>query len=277
MTTRSRETYKELITLPDLGIPLAEAALLIACEEYPHLSMGPYLDELDRMADRVDRITAADSSPMNTIAAINQVLFVDYGFSGNAGNYYDPRNSFLNDVIERRTGIPITLSTIYMEVARRIGFDIDGVGVPGHFLVKYVSRTDEILIDPYNQGSILTRNDCRGLLPPGQAETAQSVERWLRRVANRHILTRMLANLKAIYLQARTFDRALLMLNLMILTEPDAPALYKERGLLRLQLRQFRGAAADLRWYLNHSPDSQDNSNIESYLRDVNRIRAMMN
>ena len=122
MTTRSRETYKELITLPDLGIPLAEAALLIACEEYPHLSMGPYLDELDRMADRVDRITAADSSPMNTIAAINQVLFVDYGFSGNAGNYYDPRNSFLNDVIERRTGIPITLSTIYMEVARRIGF-----------------------------------------------------------------------------------------------------------------------------------------------------------
>jgi regulator of sirC expression with transglutaminase-like and TPR domain len=277
MTTRSRETFKELITLPDLGIPLAEAALLLACEEYPHLSLTPYLDELDRMADSVERKTATDSSPIETIAAINQVLFLDYGFEGNAEKYYDPRNSFLNDVIERRKGIPITLSAIYIEVARRVGFNIDGVGMPGHFLVKYLSRTEEIFIDPFNQGAILTRDDCRGLLPPEQLETGRSSEQWLRRVTNRHILTRMLVNLRAIYLQAQTFDKALVMLDLMILTEPDTLEFYKERGLLRLQLREFRGAASDLKWFLKHSADSEDNSKIESYLRDVNRIRAMMN
>ncbi len=277
MTTRSRETFKELITLPDLGIPLAEAALLLACEEYPHLSLTPYLDELDRMADSVENKTATDSSPIETIAAINQVLFLDYGFEGNAEKYYDPRNSFLNDVIERRKGIPITLSAIYIEVARRVGFNIDGVGMPGHFLVKYLSRTEEIFVDPFNQGAILTRDDCRGLLPPGQLETGRSSEQWLRRVTNRHILTRMLVNLRAIYLQAQTFDKALVILDLMILTEPDTLELYKERGLLRLQLRQFRGAASDLKWFLKHSADSEDNSKIESYLKDVNRIRAMMN
>jgi regulator of sirC expression with transglutaminase-like and TPR domain len=277
VTQRSRTTFNELITLPDLGIPLAEAALLVACEEYPHLKLGPYLDELDRLADGVEKRTATDSSPIETIAAINQVLFVEYGFEGNGQNYYDPRNSFLNDVIERRTGIPISLSAIYIEVARRIGFDIDGVGIPGHFLVKHVSGTEEIFIDPFNQGSILTVEDCRRLLPPGQFETDQSIEPWLRRVTNRQILTRMLVNLKSIYLQAQTFDKALLMLDLMILTAPDTLELYKERGLLRLQLRQFKGAAADLRWYLNHSPDSADNSKIESYLMDVNRIRTMMN
>jgi len=277
MTARSRETFKELITLPDLGIPLAEAALLLACEEYPHLSLAPYLDELDRMADRVERKTVTDSSAIETIAAINQVLFVDYGFEGNAKKYYDPRNSFLNDVIERRRGIPITLSAIYIEVARRIGFDIDGVGMPGHFLVKHVSRSEEIFVDPFNQGDILTRDDCHRLFPPGQLETGQSAEQWLGRVTNRHILTRMLVNLKAIYLQTETFDKALVILDLMILTEPDALELFKERGLLRLQLRRYSGAASDLKRFLKHSPDSENNSKIEKYLNDVNRIRAMMN
>ena len=277
VTARSRDTFKELITLPDLGVPLAEAALLMACEEYPQLSISPYLDELDHMADDVRERNSSDAAPMETIEAINHVLFVDRGFEGNRGNYYDPRNSFLNDVIERRKGIPITLSAVYIEVGRRIGFEIDGVGMPGHFLVKYASRDQEIFIDPFNRGSILTRDDCRRLLVPGQLAGDQSVEQWLRRVTNRHILTRMLANLKAIYLQAQTFDKALVMLDLMMLTEPETPELYKERGLLRLQLRQFHGAAADLKWYLKHAPEGEDNTDIESYLKDVNRIRAMMN
>lgn len=281
MTARSRATFKELITLPDLGVPLAEAALLMACEEYPHLSIGPYLDELDHIAELVRRRTAPGVSPADapreTIDAINHVLFIDYGFEGNAENYYDPRNSFLNDVIDRRSGIPITLSAIYIEVSRRIGFEIDGVGMPGHFLVKYSSRDEEVFIDPFNKGSLLTPEDCRKLLVPGQLENDQSVEQWLRRVTNRHILTRMLANLKAIYLQAQTLDKALAMLDLMILTEPGALELYKERGILRLQLRLFDGAARDLKWYLKHAPDSADNSTVESYLKDVNRIRVMMN
>ena len=275
MTTRSRQTFKELITLPDLAIPLADAALLLACEEYPQLSLSPYLDELDRMAEKVSQRLGGNGSPLDTIHAINGVLFTDYGFRGNDSNYYDPRNSFLNEVIDRRTGIPITLSAIYIEVAQRIDLRVEGVGLPGHFIVKHRSRNDEIFIDPFNQGSILTRDQCRGLLRHVQLDPDE--EFWLRRVTNRQILVRMLTNLKVIYMKAKTFDKALLILELMVLTQPGAAELYKERGLLRLQERQFKGALEDLEHYLKNRPDAPDRSEIEDYLKNLGRIRAMRN
>ena len=275
MTTRSRQTFKELITLPDLAIPLAEAALLLACEEYPQLSLSPYLDELDRMAENVRQRLRGNGSPLDTIHAINDVLFTDCAFRGNDSNYYDPRNSFLNEVIDRRTGIPITLSAIYIEVAQRIDLRVEGVGLPGHFIVKHRSRNEEIFIDPFNQGSILTRDQCRGFLRNVQLD--QDEQLWLRRVTNRQILIRMLTNLKVIYLKAKTFDKALLILELMVLTQPSAPELYKERGLLRLQERQFKGATEDLEHYLKNRPDAPDRSEIEDYLKNLGRIRAMRN
>jgi regulator of sirC expression with transglutaminase-like and TPR domain len=277
MTTRSRETFRELVTLPDLGVPLAEAALLMACEEYPQLSLTPYLDQLDKMSGCVQLQTSPEASPMEIIEAINQVLFVDYGFQGNSKSYYDPRNSFLNEVIERRTGIPITLSAIYIEVARRFGFRIDGVGVPGHFLVKHTSPTEEIFVDPYNSGSILTRKDCQQLLLQTNADRTLSDDYLLRRVTNRQIVMRILANLKAIYLNAQTFDKAVSILDLMLLTRPDAFDLYRERGLLQLQLHKFDAAARDLTRYLQHSPESAAHSNVKRYLKDISRIRAMRN
>ena len=277
MTARSRATFKQLVTLPDLGIPLAEAALLMACEEYPQLSLSPYLDELDHMGQRVRERLGRSSSAIATIEAINQVLFVEYGFEGNTKNYYDPRNSFLNDVIERRTGIPITLSAIYIEVANRVGLKIDGVGVPGHFVVKHTSPTDEVFVDPFNQGSVLSREECRTRLLPERPENGHREDFWLRRVTNRQIVTRMLANLRAIYFQAQTLDKALVIPDLMVLADPDVLSLYRERGLLRLRLRKFDAAARDLRWYLRNAPPSADNSTLEGYLKDVDRLRATRN
>lgn len=282
MSTRSRRTFEELVTLPDLGIPLAETALLLACEEYPHLSLGPYLDRLDALAERVERRRVASGEPLGTIGAINDVLFGDEGFRGNTDDYYDPRNSFLNDVLDRRTGIPIALSTIYIEVSRRVGFRVDGVGIPGHFVVKHVDARAEIFIDPFHGGSILTRDECHALALRNQpAESAApgpgEFERWLRRVPNRQILVRMLNNLKLIYVHGSAFDKALGMLDLMVIAEPRAPVLYRERGMIRLGLRRYREAAADLGRYLEMMPDAGDREEIETHLTDIRRIRALMN
>ncbi len=277
MTTRSRQTFEQLITLPDLGIPLAEAALLMACEEYPQLSLRPYIDQLDTMADSVRATLGDDAQPLETIDRINHVLFVDYGFRGNTSDYYDPRNSFLNDVIDRRVGIPITLSAIYLEVARRLEFPVEGVGMPGHFVVKYRSGDEEIFLDPFNAGSVLTRQQCCDFIGQMKLEDGQSTDRWLRRVTNRQILARILNNLKVIYLKVEAFDKALTMVDLLVVIEPAAEVLYRDRGLLRLQVRDFDGAARDLKRYLKNRPEADDREDIEKYLKDLHRIRAMMN
>jgi len=140
VSIRSRKTFQQLVTLPDAAIPLAETALMIACEEYPQLELSPYLDLLDEIAESAQRKRSPSDSPIETVGKINSVVFDTYGFRGSVEDYYDPRNSFFNDVLDRRIGIPITLSTLYIEVARRINFPIVGVGMPGHFLVKHWDR-----------------------------------------------------------------------------------------------------------------------------------------
>src|SRR5215510_5266074 len=156
VSARSRKTFHQLVTLPDAAIPLAEAALIMACEEYPQLELSPYLDKLDQMADVARQALDPSDSPTDTAAKINAVLFETYGFRGNTNDYYDPRNSFFNDVLDRRVGIPITLSTVYIEVARRLDFAIAGVGMPGHFLVKYSDRREEFFVDAFSGGQILS-------------------------------------------------------------------------------------------------------------------------
>ena len=181
VSTRSRKTFQQLVTLPDAAIPLAETALMIACEEYPQLELSPYLDLLDEIAESAQRKRSPSDSPIETVGKINSVVFDTYGFRGNVEDYYDPRNSFFNDVLDRRMGIPITLSTLYIEVARRINFPIVGVGMPGHFLVKYWDRREEFFLDPYNRGEILTREDCRKRLVAQYGEGVEFNDRLLAR------------------------------------------------------------------------------------------------
>jgi regulator of sirC expression with transglutaminase-like and TPR domain len=277
MSTRSRRTFKELVTLPDNAIPLAEAALLMACEEYPQLELSPYLDKLDEMAGLANQDIRPGDSPFEAVQKINTVLFGTLGFRGNADNYYDPRNSFFNDVIDRRLGIPITLSTVYLEVSRRLNLPIAGVGLPGHFLVKYTDGEREFFMDPYNKGEILTREDCQRMIKELHGGAMEFSERFLGRATNRQILSRMLNNLKLIYLKAQAFDKSLAIVDMMILADPEDPEQHRDRGLLRLQLRQFEGASGDLDHYLKRSPDAKDREEIEGHLKELKRIRAMMN
>jgi regulator of sirC expression with transglutaminase-like and TPR domain len=277
MSTRSRRTFQQLVTLPDGAVPLAEAALLMACEEYPQLELTPYLDTLDEFAAVARPRLQPQFSPLDTIDTLNEVLFGIFGFRGNTENYNDPRNSFLNDVIERRVGIPITLSAVYLEVARRVGFPIFGVGMPGHFLVKYGDRTQEFFLDPFNNGQILTREDCERRFREMFGNEQEFSERMLDIVSPRQMLFRMLNNLKTIYLKAHTFEKSLAMVDMMLLTDPEAMEQYRDRGIIKVQLRRFDAAVQDFEHYVKGAPDSKDRPQVEEHLKELRRIRAMMN
>ncbi len=277
MSVRSRKTFQQLVTLPDSAIPLAEASLILACEEYPQLEISPYLDLLDNMAEMAAQKLLPADSPVETIRKINTVLFEIFEFRGATDDYYDPRNSFFNDVLDRRIGIPITLSTVYMEVSRRLNFPIVGVGMPGHFIVKYSDRSEEFFLDPFNRGEILTRDDCRNRIHERYGDAVEFSDRMLGRVTHRQILWRMLNNLKEIYLKAHAFDKGLAIVDMMLMVDPEELPQFRDRGLLRLQLRQFAGAARDLEHYVRHSPAADDREEIESHLKELRRIRATMN
>jgi regulator of sirC expression with transglutaminase-like and TPR domain len=277
MSMRSRRTFQELVTLPDGAIPLAETALLLACEEYPQLEISPYLDRLDEIAGFVKPRLHSGSSALDKIEAINEVLFGVVGFRGNTENYDDPRNSFFNDVLERRVGIPITLSVVYLEVARRISFPIRGVGMPGHFLVKYSDRTEEYFLDPFNGGQILTREDCARRFTEMFGAEREFSDRMLKVVSPRLMLFRMLNNLKTIYLNAGAYEKSLAMVEMMLLADPDAIEQYRDRAILEVQLRRFHAAVCDFERYIKGAPDSKDRPQVEEHLKQLRRIRAMMN
>jgi regulator of sirC expression with transglutaminase-like and TPR domain len=277
MSARSRRTFQELITLPEGAVPLAESALLMACEEYPQLEIAPYLDKLDEIADFVRPKLRPDATPLQTIEALNEVLFGVVGFRGNTENYEDPRNSFFNDVLERRVGIPITLSAVYLEVARRISFPISGVGMPGHFLVKYADRTQEFFLDPFNGGQILSREDCARRFAEMFGNDQEFSERMLAIASPRQMLFRMLNNLKTIYMKAHAYEKSLAMVDMMLLADPDAIEQYRDRGILEVQLRRFHAAVRDFERYVEGAPNSKDRPQVEEHLKDLRRIRAMMN
>jgi len=250
---------------------------MIAYEEYPQLELNPYLDLLDEIAHAVQQKRSPLESPVETVGKINAVVFDAYGFRGNTEDYYDPRNSFFNDVLDRRVGIPITLSTVYIEIARRLNFPIAGVGMPGHFLVKYWDRREEFFIDPYNRGQILTRDDCRQRLHESYGDAVEFNDRLLARATNRQIVWRMLNNLKDIYVKGHAIDKCLSMVDMMLIVDSEDLIQFRDRGLLRMQLRQFDGAGRDLEHYLQHAPNAEDRSEIENHVKELKRIRAMMN
>ncbi len=197
----------------DEAIELATAALALARIEYPQLDLPAYLQRLNALARRVKTNLRANPGARETVAAINRVLFEEEGLRGNRDDYYDPRNSFLNDVLDRKLGIPITLSVVYMEVARRIGFPIAGTGMPGHFLLKhYDVLSGDIIIDAFNRGCLLTPRDCRKRLNEIYHGELEFQPEFLRPVTHREILIRMLNNLRQIYFTQRNLRKGLLVL-----------------------------------------------------------------
>ena len=272
------DSFSALVS-PEIGddeIDLTRAALMIARTEHPNLDIDRYAARIDELAGRVEALIS-DLQPQRTIAALNRVLFDDLGMRGNREDYYDPRNSFLNHVLDRKLGIPITLSIVYMEVARRVGFSLAGVGMPGHFLLKHYGTEGEILIDCFNRGDILSRQDCQSRLNEIYSGQMALRPEFLHPISPRQILMRMLNNLKTVYLSTRNFRKALPIADLILVIYPRSSEDVKQRALLRYSMALHKLAAEDLEEYLQISPTASDADEIRQMSLSIRRMRALMN
>jgi len=251
-------------------LDLARAALAIAHEEYPSLDEAAYLGKLDEIADQVMRSLPPGALAERRVGRLNLVLFRELGFRGNDADYYDPRNSFLNEVLDRRLGIPLTLSLLYLEVARRCGLPAEGVNFPGHFLVKVPLDEGELIVDPFNRGRLLGKDDLQKLLASTSRDARLSA-RHLRPASGRDILARMLHNLRAIYVERRDMPRALSAVERLLVLAPSDVRMLRERADLYEKLGGSSAAASDLLRVLQLEPSAKD---AQALRAKVERLRG---
>jgi regulator of sirC expression with transglutaminase-like and TPR domain len=252
-----KDLASELISASNApGTSLARATLLIARIEYPRLDPEPYIARLDAMGEAARRAIArhidvtGDTSTLSGVRALNDYLFDELQFVGNRDNYEDPRNSCLNEVLDRRTGIPITLSVVYMEVARRAGLQVDGVNFPGHFLVRCPEQKGHLIIDPFHAGALLSEHKCRLLLQKHVGNEVAFSKSLLAPATREQIVVRMLLNLKRIYVNMRSFPQARDVTELLLAITPSALSELRDRGLLAYHLNDVTSALRDLQTYL---------------------------
>ncbi len=274
------DRLQRLIAGADHDFDLAEAALLLAKDEYPALDVDAYLQRLDALGRELRARLPPQPAVEEAILALNAFLFDEQGFVGNTTDYYDPRNSFLNEVLDRKLGIPITLSILYIEIGRRVGLALEGVSFPGHFLVKFTTDHGELVLDPFAGGIPVSEEDLLHRLEEtyGQpAPPAAELPRLLTSADHKDILVRMLRNLKAIYQKQRRWDKALAIVNRMLLIAPHVATDVRDRGELYEKLECFRAACADYAAYLRLEPGAADAIDIHRRLVELEPRVARLN
>jgi regulator of sirC expression with transglutaminase-like and TPR domain len=279
------DRFAELLARDEAEIDLARACLLIAADAYPGLDVDGYLGEIERFAARLRGRLPPGGGAEERVLALNQFLFDELGFSGNADHYYDPRNSYLNEVLDRRTGIPITLSILYLEIGRRIGLDLEGVSFPGHFLVRLRLRGAILVLDPFSCGEALSEADLherlQRVIPEGAAGAVPvsdlPLDQFLEPAGKRQILARLLRNLKGIYRDSDRPERLLEVLNRMLVVAPDAYGELRERGLLYQRMECYRAALKDLQDYSALEPEAPDIDDVRAKLVELAAQCARLN
>ena len=269
-----RKQYARLLRGDNHEIDMARAALLISGEVYPDINVQGYVNALDSMAADVQSSIASDAGPEGVATAVSDYLFRRRGFAGNESDYYDPRNSYLNQVMDRHLGIPITLSLVYMEVGRRLGLPVKGIGLPGHFIVRVQAEGEGLYVDPFHGGRLMTGHEC---LQAVQAMFKGRVNlrlEHLRPYSDRQLLARLLGNLKINYVRQSQLRRALSCMDLMVLTDPTQAVNYKERGALLAGWGRHGLAVADLARYLEIAPDAPDAHDVQRQIRALWHVIA---
>jgi regulator of sirC expression with transglutaminase-like and TPR domain len=269
--SEARRRFAALVSQPQGAFRLAEGALLIAQEEYPELSVASCLARIDAMAETLKTELGFELDPQRLVARINVYLFDEQQFRGNVANYYDPRNSFLNEVLERRLGIPITLSVLYIEVGRQIGLPIVGIGMPGHFLIQYTAQPEPFWLDPFHRGQVLQHEDCQARLQEIYGQQLSWQDTYLQPISDHAILWRMLNNLKSIYIRQGDYRRALWVIDRILLLHPERPTEVRDRGLVHAQLGHLQDALDDLQRYLELFQEAPDVSMITRYITALRR------
>jgi regulator of sirC expression with transglutaminase-like and TPR domain len=273
----SPSRFERLAGVADGEVRLAEAALWVAADEYPGLDIPAWLAVLDGLGDAAAGAIAPAMDVDEAAGVVSALLFEHEGFRGNADDYYDPRNSFLNDVLNRRLGIPITLSVVYAEVARRAGLAVRGVGLPGHFIVRVERHGAHRLLDPFNRGATLAAHDCHALVRRVYGPDARIDPRDLRPVTTREIVTRMLANLKGIYTSRADWPRALRTIERLVTLAPATLTEVRDRGAIQAKLGNPRAAIRDWEAYLAGAPQADDAEHVRGNLRALRQAVAVLN
>ena len=267
----------EMVAQPDEDIDLARAAFYISGTEHPELDVDHYLGVLDSLADGASRQTGQVETTRAAIELLSQYLFEQEGFRGNDEDYYDPRNSYLNDVLDRRVGIPITLSLVYMEVARRLGMVFEGIGLPGHFVIRTGPPEDELYVNPFNHGQLMTKRDCELTVQNLFQGRVEFREDHLRPYTKREFLVRVLANLKNNYSRAEDYRRAISAADLIWVVDPSMATNIRDRAWLYYALKQYRMAIADLESYLKAAPEAEDAEEVRQQIQAIWSLLQTLN
>lgn len=267
-----RREFAEIARRPDDEIDLAHASLWVAAEATPSLDIPSYLTRLDELAAQVEPQIRAAANPESAVAHLNRLLFEQERFRGNENDYYDPHNSFLNDVLDRRRGIPISLSILYIAVAERAGLQARGIGFPGHFLTQ-VSGEPDILVDPFHC-CVVTPDECLTRLRDAFGPEAELAPEMLEPTPRKRILMRMLVNLKQIYLRQNELEAALGCSDRVLLLDPEAALEVRDRGLLFQALECYSAARADLERFIEMAPQDESVPKVRRQLEKVSRMVA---
>ena len=262
-----QQLYRVLRQSSELN--LAEAALYIAQEDNPTLEVAAYLNALDTMALEVEERLPTSLYPLKVLQTINRYLYEDLGFTGNTQFYYDPRNSFLNEVMDRRLGIPITLSLVYMEIAHRLDFPMVGINFPGHFLIRPDREDMSIYVDPFYKGEILFEQDCCDRITQVFGHPMALKPEFFQVVSPQQFLIRMLTNLKQIYLKDNQLEKCLNISEQILLVDPKCYGELRDRGILYYHVGRWSEAQQDLQDYLAQNPSPEQISLVHKLLNQM--------
>ncbi|MBN8510556.1 MAG: transglutaminase family protein [Burkholderiales bacterium] len=263
--------YFAALVAEDRGFALLEAAAAVGMDEAPRLDTQAVLAQIDELGARLKRRVPADAAALPKLRLLNHYFFEELGFAGNVNDYYDPRNSYLHEVLRTRRGIPITLALLYIEIGQQVGLPLRGVSFPGHFLVKVRASRGEVIIDPMT-GKSLSREDLDERLAPYRRQGGPLGEfdvplaLYLQAAPPRDILARLLRNLKEIHRSAGETRRLLAVCDRLVVLLPLAWAERRDRGLVRAELGLDDAAAADLRAYVEHEPEAADAPSVRERL-----------
>ncbi len=263
------DNFAQEVSRSDESINLARASLYCAQAEYPELDVAKYLQQLDVIAEDIRAKLTSQRYPLQIIQTINNHLYNCLEFKGNSQDYYNPKNSFLNDVIDLRTGIPLTLSIIYLEIAKRIDFPMVGIGMPGHFIIRPDFDDAGIFVDAFNQGEILFKEDCEAKLQQLYQQPVKLEARFLEPVNKKQILARMLTNLKQIYLHRRKYNNVLAIITGILILFPNNYNELRDRGLLHYELNHWQAAYQDLQAYLKLANYGDEYQMIQMLLNKI--------
>ena len=234
--------------------------------EFSSLDISEYVQKIRSLEKGLHDHVSDVKNPIYLVSMLNEYMFDMLGFEGDNDDYYNPRNNFLNVVLDKRSGIPITLSIIYIEIARGIGLELRPVGFPGHFLVKY---SEELILDPFNRGSLLDIEDLQDILDATYGEGVEFKPEYLNDIDPEMILIRILRNLKGSYIESYSYEKAMHCINMILGLEPNSPEDIRDKGIVQLRLLQNDLALISLNRYLELSPEAEDADNILMMIKSI--------